>query len=306
MEIKGKRIIITGGAGFIGSNLAAVLAKDNEVVAIDNMHTGSEANLENSAGKGAVRLVKADSADIEKAGIKPDIIFHLGMPSSSPMYKEDNYLVSEVVRGAIGVYRFAMKSGARVVFASTSSVYNGNQTPYTESQQLKVTDFYTEARITVERLAELYHGLYGMDAIGLRLFSVYGPHEESKKGYANLVSQFIWSMKKGESPVVYGDGSQTRDFTYVDDIVDAFIKAAGTNGFDIFNAGTGKSFSLNELVSKLGTAMGVDTKPKYISADMSNYVMRTMADTGKAEKTLGFKAKNSLDDGIRKLVEYYG
>ncbi|VVB76867.1 GDP-L-fucose synthase [uncultured archaeon] len=166
----------------------------------------------------------------------------------------------------------------------------------------KVTEYYTEARYAVERLAELYNKLYGVNAICLRLFSVYGPHEEQKKQYANLVSQFMWSMKKGEAPLIFGDGKQTRDFTYVDDVVDAFVKATGIHGFDVFNVGTGKSYTLNELIDKLNAHMGKDIRPAYKPIDASNYVMHTLADTKKSTEKLGFTAKYALDDGIAKLV----
>ena len=305
MAIRNKTIIVTGGAGFIGSNIVERLAAENRVIVLDNMFTGSPANLRAAMKAGSVSLVRRDSSEIACIKARPDLIMHLGMYSSTPMYKEDNYRVAEVLRGAISVFRYAVRNRAPVVFASSSSVYNGNTPPYRESLPLKVTDFYTEARIGVERLAELYSGLYGLDATGLRLFSVYGRHEEAKKQYANLVSQFLWAVKQGKPPVIYGDGSQTRDFTFVDDVVEAFVRASSRKGFNLYNVGTGRSYDMKELIRKLERHTGRKIRPKFIKMPVNNYVMFTLADTAKARRELGFTAKYDLDMGIRNLVDYY-
>jgi UDP-glucose 4-epimerase len=157
----------------------------------------------------------------------------------------------------------------------------------------------------MERLAELYHKLHGIQIAGLRYFSVYGPHERAKKGYANLITQFLWAMKKGEKPVLFGDGTQTRDFTFVDDIVEANILAMGYSGFGVFNVGTGKNTTLNDIVQILNRKLGTSLEPVYEPNRIKNYVMHTQADTSKTAKELGFKAKVGLDEGIGKLIEYY-
>jgi UDP-glucose 4-epimerase len=144
----------------------------------------------------------------------------------------------------VAIMELARQKGSKkVVFASSSSVYNGVPTPHREDVVIPVKDYYTEARLAIERIAELY----GIDYAGLRFFSVYGPHEEAKGTYANMITQFLWEMKAGERPVIFGDGSQTRDFTFVRDIVDALLLTS-KKGIGIFNAGTGKSFSFNYVV----------------------------------------------------------
>ena len=306
MELKNKEIIVTGGAGFIGSNLVSALAKDNSVTVIDNMHTGTEANLAEDIKNNNVRLIKADSKDISKANVNPDYIFHLGMYSSTPMYKEDNHRVDEVVEGAVSVFKYSIEKNAKTVFISSSSLYNGLQMPYSEDLMPKVTDFYTEARYYVERMAELYTNLYNLDATGIRLFSVYGKREENKKQYANLVTQFIWALRDGQPAVIYGDGSQTRDFTNASDVVRAAILASSYKGYGIFNVGTGKSYSLNDTVKKINELSGKELKVQYIPNKINNYVAHTLADTRKSKEKLGFEAKINLNDGITELLNHYG
>ena len=305
MELKNKEIIVTGGAGFIGSNLVSVLAKDNSVTVIDNMHTGTEANLAEDIKENNVKLLKADAKEINKANADPDYIFHLGMYSSTPMYKENNNRVNEVVNGAINIFKYSIEKNAKTVFISSSSLYNGLQMPYSEDLLPKVTDFYTEARYYVERLAELYSKLHGLDATGIRLFSVYGKREENKKQYANLVTQFIWALKDNGPAVIYGDGSQTRDFTNVSDVVRAAILASSYKGYDIFNVGTGKSYSLNDTVAKINKLSGKELKVQHIPNKINNYVAHTLADTRKSKEKLGFEAKVNVDEGIKELLAHY-
>lgn len=307
MDLSGKTIIVTGGAGFIGSNLVERLVKNNNnVIVLDNFHTGSMDNLREVMKTGQVKVVRADAGEIDQIKEKPDLIYHIGTYSSTPMYKENHKLVGMVVNDAIGVYNYAVKNGnVPVVFGSSSSMYSGLKPPHNESMQIGVTDFYTEAKVAGERLGQMYNMHYGLDVTALRPFAVYGKHEESKKNYANMVTQFVWCVKKGEQPVIYGDGSQTRDFTYIDDVVDAFIKAADKKGFNAYNVGTGKNYTFNQVIEKLVQQTGKEIKPKYVPTPMKNYVYETLADPTKSEKELGFKARYSLDEGIKQLLDYY-
>jgi len=244
-KFEGKRImrvLVTGGAGFIGSHLSEELVKKGcEVVIIDNLHTGNEKNIEQIRDK--VEFIKADAGKARSAiKGKIDVIFHLGIYSSSPMYKENPLLVAKAIEDAINLLEFAKEQDAKFILASTSSIYNGLPLPWREDMKPRVSDYYTEARYCIERLLELYNKLYGLRGVVLRLFSVYGPREESKGRYANVISQFIWAMLKDEQPVIYGDGEQTRDFIYVSDVVRAFLLAMNyeRSEFEIFNVGTGK------------------------------------------------------------------
>ena len=303
---KSNMAIVTGAAGFIGSNLVSRLSGDSKILAIDNLHTGNVANLKDSISTGNVEFVEKDASEILTVGKEADTVYHLGFYSASPMYRDNPLRVSEIVKGIISVMEYARKNDSRVVFSSTSSIYNGIEPPHREDIIPGVTDFYTEARIASERISELYSGLYGLDVSAMRFFSVYGEHEEYKKTYANLVTQFYWDMRKGESPVIYGDGEQKRDFVYVGDVVNALVLAAEKNrGFNVYNVGYGKNYTLNEMVGKLNGLLGTSIKPNYIEMPVKNYVMETLADTTKAAEKIGFRAGVSLDQGLLKLKEYY-
>jgi UDP-glucose 4-epimerase len=291
--------LVTGGAGFIGSNLVEkLLMEGSQVVIVDNLLTGSRSNIP----KGKVYLSDLSIAEIcaDPSYQNFDGVFHLGQPSSTPMYRADRTLAGKAIYEFILLCEYAKKHNVKMVYASSSSVYNGCPVPWKEDMQIIPTDFYTEVRVAYERMAKVYHDQFGVKSIGLRLFSVYGPHEEAKKQYANLISQLMWAKAKNEVFEIYGNGEQRRDATYVTDIVRAFILAMKSPiECEVFNVGTGVSYSLNEIAEKIGT------KIKYVPVPFSNYVDATMADTTKAEKFLGFKARISLNDGLQQLNDYY-
>jgi UDP-glucose 4-epimerase len=267
------------------------------------MDTGSMLNLKNLDGNLAV--LEANCAEASRLDLRPKAIYHLGIPSSSPMYKSDPFLVGEAINGTIAIFELARKAQCRVVYASSSSLYSGLVPPHNEDMQIQVTDYYTEARLAVERIAELYQRLFGLPSVGMRFFSVYGPKEKSKKQYANMVSQFMWEMMAGKPPVIYGDGKQTRDFTYVSDVVKALRLAMNSDYHGILNVGTGAAYSFNDVIDLVNKEIKSDIKPKHIENPIKNYVRHTLADTSKMERSLGFKARYTLQEGIKELLKYY-
>ncbi len=296
--------VVTGGAGFIGSNLVAKLLREGiDVAVIDDFSTGSEEVARVLKERGATILRGPSSIISDLTPV--DVVFHLGIPSSSPMYRENPGLLSGVVRDSVAVMEYARKTGAKVVYASTSSIYNGNEPPFTEDMEVIPTDFYTEGRYWLERLARVYYDLYGVESVGLRLFSVYGPNERSKGRYANVASQMVWAALEGKPFVIYGDGSQTRDFIYVSDAVNAFILAYESSiKCGIYNVGTGKETSFNELASLI-KKLGLDLRVEYRENPIKNYVQRTLADTTKAERELGFRYSVELVEGLRRIMDAY-
>ncbi|WEU40537.1 MAG: NAD-dependent epimerase/dehydratase family protein [Candidatus Odinarchaeum yellowstonii] len=302
------RILVTGGAGFIGSNLVRRLRDFYENVdVLDNFTTGNLDNLKGLTSR--IKIINSSLKNIKGEDLAGyDYIFHLGMPSSSPMYKANPFLLSETVSEAVYMVEQLRSKDfkGKLILASSSSLYNGNSLPFTEDMNIKVTDYYTECRYYIERLLELYRQLYGLKYVVLRLFSVYGPREEYKGRYANMITQFLWSILKGETPTIYGDGEQTRDFIYVDDVIEAFILAAEKEvDGEIFNIGTGVQTSFKQVIEILNTQLKTTLNPRYISNPIKNYVQHTLADTRKASVKLGFKPKVDLKTGIRKICEYY-
>jgi UDP-glucose 4-epimerase len=297
------RILVTGGAGFIGSNLVEdLLAEGMDVIVLDSMDTGSMQNL--SGLEGRLDVIESSCSEIPSLDLKPDAIFHLGIPSSSPMYKRDPSLVGSAINESIAVFELARSSGARVVYASSSSLYNGLKPPHNEEMPIQVADYYAEARLSIERMAKLYHSLYGLSSAGMRFFSVYGPRERAKKQYANMVSQFLWQLLEGKQPTIYGDGSQTRDFVYVKDVISALRLAMDSDLQGVVNVGTGNAYSFNDLLDMLQERLGISVAPKYVENPIKNYVMHTQADTSRAESLLKFKARYSLKEGIDLLAEH--
>lgn len=283
------KYIVTGGCGFIGSNLVKRLSRDgNEVAIIDNLSTGSLSNLNEK-----FPIFKSVS-DIRKIR-DPDGIFHLGIPSSTPLYRNDRSLVGKAISEFIEVMEYSRENKAKVVYASSSSLYNGNKTPYREDMPVFPTDFYTEARYCMERLARVYWDFYRVRSIGLRLFSVYGENEKSKGGFANLVSQIIWARESGKVFEVYNKGETLRDFIHVSDVVEAFIKAMNSGlDFEIINIGTGKAYTINQIIEAVGLK-----NFRYVETPLKNYVEKTLADTRKAERLLGFQPKVDVMDYLK-------
>lgn len=320
------RILVTGGAGFIGSNLVKELVKEQEhsIIILDNFHTGSLDNLKdvinsNMLSKDDVKIIRISCNLLSKLDLPDiDIIFHFGIPSSTPMYKENPLLIGYAINGAINIFEFAkLHKIERVIYASSSSLYSGINPPVTghrEDMNIRVTDYYTEARLCIERIAKLYNILHGIKSVGLRFFSVYGPGEKSKGKYANMVSQFLWDMKEGRSPVIYGDGNQTRDFTYVKDVVDAcllFMNSVSQSNskmlsieHNIYNVGTGVSYSFNDVIMLLNDALHTDIKPTYVDIPIKNYVYHTLADITEI-KRIGYRPKYTLEQGIDELITYF-
>lgn len=298
------KILVTGGAGFIGSNLVHDLVdEDHEVIVVDNLSTGSLDNISDIIDK--IKFIKTSCAEVSKIedlkGL--DGIYHYGIPSTTQLYRDDRSLVGQAVNEFIEILELGKREDCKVVYASSSSVYNGNIPPFHEEMTVHIKDFYTEARYLMERVAKLYNDFYGVRSVGFRFFSVYGHREEAKKNFANLVSQFMWDMKKEKPPLIYGDGTQTRDFTYVDDINCGFKLGMKKNiDCDVFNLGTGRCYSLNELVNILNEVLDTDIKPVYKENPIQNYVQETLADASKAREHFGFEPRVHLKEGIEKII----
>ncbi len=302
-----KRILVTGGAGFIGSNFCNAHCDAYDVVALDNLFLGDSAHL-----RPEVTFVEGDAADratLDALGTF-ECIVHFAGTSSAPMFIEDvvnGYRNS--IQSFLEVLEFARRTGvSRVLFASTSSLYGNTSPPLVETQPPLPTNHYSVTKIAMEHIAECYQRTNpSMDIVGFRFMSIYGPHEEHKGIYANLVSQFLWGMMRGEQPIVYGDGTQNRDFTNVMDVVQAITRAMEHTkplGFQIFNIGTGRATNLIEIIGFINKALGTSTEPNHIENPVKElYVRSQLADIGKIQRMLGYEPSVSLEEGIKALAD---
>ncbi|MGH9876462.1 MAG: NAD-dependent epimerase/dehydratase family protein [Nitrososphaerales archaeon] len=301
------KILVTGGAGFIGSNLAEKLAENHEVIVLDDLYLGRKENLD-STGIEFVEGSIMNEGLVGKACKGCDYVFHNAAMSSSPMFKELPEHGMEVnVLGFMNVMKAAKENGVKkVIYASTSSLYSGNPLPYSETQPITAKTFYEASFRTREIVAQTYYFEKDISSIGLRYFSVYGPKELHKGRYANNISQFLWDLMQGKPAVIYGDGTQSRDFTFVTDVVSANVLAMTSKiDFGIFNVGTGIGTSFNDLVALINKLLGTSIEPVHADNPIKNYVHDTIADLSLVSKSLGYKPQWALEKGIKFLIDYY-
>ena len=300
-------MLVTGGAGFIGSNIANTLKKeltDSEVLVLDDLSIGTSSNL----SKG-VKFIQGSVMDYElvrRLSFGCDYIFHDAAKSSSPMFRDDPRIGVEVnTIGFMNVMEAAKRNNVKkVIYASSSSIYNGLSMPFKENQVIAPKTFYESSFYCREILAKSYYLENGIPSIGLRYFSVYGPNERHKGKYANNISQFLWDMAKGNSPLIYGNGNQTRDFTMVHDVVQANLLAMRADKeFGIFNVGTGIQTSFNQVIEIIDKKLGSEIRPTYIHNPIKNYVQDTLADISNTKSELGYKPHWTVESGIEFLVQ---
>ncbi len=289
------KALIVGGAGFIGSNLAH---RFDDATVVDCLLTGHKDNVP----AGATYLEGDACTRLDDLPDDFDAIFHFGGASSAPLFDERPQFAAEAVTLFQAVLEKARACDAPVAFASTSSMYSGCPKPYREDMHVTPTTLYEFSKYSMEKLAIAYAARYGVDITAFRFFSVYGPREQGKGRFANIVSQFYWCLKAGIPPLVFGDGSQTRDFTHVDNLLDAIQLAyPQTEGFEVYNIGTGVEHTFNQVLEKLGDLTGIDLPARYIDNPVPNYVQETQADWSKLG-ALGWEPTINLDEGLARLV----
>jgi UDP-glucose 4-epimerase len=213
-------------------------------------------------------------------------------------------------RGFLNVLHYSSKNGVeRVVYAMSSSMYGNAPVPWKE-EDLSIEacpNAYAYSLLARSFFGRFYSEHQSIKTLGLIYFSVYGPYEKAKGPYANIISQFLWAMAKGESPVLYGDGLQSRDFVHVDDVVEAnFLAMQTAASGKLINIGSGKETSMKRIVELLNQYLGTSLKPNYAPNPIIGYCYRTLADTRQAHSLLSFLSRLSLEDGLRSLVRFYG
>ncbi len=302
--------LVTGGAGFIGSHLVDALLRDGwSVRVLDDLSTGWLPNLAQAAA--SVDLLRGDvrvTATARSAMANVDVIFHQAAVSSAPLSFADPVTSLEVnVLGTLRVLEAARDAGVRcVVIASSSSVYGAQQAaPLREAMRPRPISPYGASKLACEALAETFSQAYGMRVVCLRYFNVYGPRQRIDGSSTALVPSAVRRLLQGERPVVFGDGAQTRDFTFVGDVVTANLLAAeASSGFGVYNVGSGAARSVSEVVALIAAAMGRCLEP--ISAPgRSGEVRHTLADLGLSRSALGYEPTAQLEDSLAACVAAY-
>ena len=310
-----EKMAVTGGAGFIGSNLAEhLLSMGFSVTVIDNLSTGREQNLSGwseKAGK-LFQFLRADINDtdrLQQAFTGVSYVFHLAAIPSVARSIEDPALTQLAnINGTLSVLTAAREAGVkRVIAASSSSIYGDEPNlPKKEERVGRCLSPYALSKFVTEEYCRLFWELYRFEAVALRYFNVFGPRQDPNSHYAAVIPRFSTRMLAGLPPIVYGDGEQTRDFTFVSNVVDANWKAATSPNVagQAFNIGCGLRTSLNQLIGILNKILGTQIKPIYESARQGD-VRDSLADIGKARTMLGYFPVVSLEAGLERVVNWH-
>ncbi|MFN2628774.1 MAG: NAD-dependent epimerase/dehydratase family protein [Gaiellaceae bacterium] len=305
-----RKVLVTGGGGFIGSNLVRrLLERGDDVRVLDNFSTGNRRNLE--ASWDSVELVEGELRSYERvhnATRGVEVVFHQGALPSVPRSVHDPLTTSAVnVEGTLNVLLAARDEGVRrVVSASSSSVYgNGGLLPRGETQHPDPISPYAVSKLAAERYCVSFSRVYELEAVALRYFNVFGPNQDPTSQYAAVVPRFIAAVREGRPVPIHGDGNQSRDFTYVANVVDANLLAAAAEGVSgvVLNIATGRSFTVNELADAIGQVLGLPVEKEYEPSRAAD-VRDSWADVAEARRLLGYEPAVSLEEGLRLTVEH--
>lgn len=303
--------LITGGAGFIGSNLVKRLVKEGgKVIVLDNFATGCKDNLDDVLDK--IVILEGDVRDIDlitSLAKKVDYIFHMAAMTSVINSIDDPIKYNDInISGSLNVFWAGVKNQIKkLIFASSSAVYGNEPTlPKREDMKLSPQSPYALSKYVGELYLKLFWESYKFPSVSLRFFNVYGPNQSLNSLYAAVIPKFITSLLKGEPPIIYGDGEQTRDFIFVEDVVSAMISCINRNEANgkVYNIGSGVQISINNLYKIISSMLGVDIKPLYMPSRKGE-VRFSYADITLAKKELRWSPRFSLEEGLKKTIEYY-
>lgn len=301
--------LVTGGAGFIGSNIVARLVRDGEDVRVlDNFSSGHLRNLDDVRGQ--VDIITGDirdAATVRKAmtGVRT-VLHHAAQPSVplSVTDPETTYAIN--VGGTMTLLEEARRAEVeRLVLASTSAVYGDDPTsPKSETLIPKPISPYASSKLAGEQLCSVYQTCYELDCVALRYFNVYGPGQDPNSAYAAVIPKVVDLLRRGERPIIFGDGEQTRDFVYIGDVVEANLLAARlqTSAGSVFNIASGRPSSLNQVVLALSNLVGATAEPDYRD-ERPGDIKHSLADVSRATRELGFTAQTSLEAGLAATIE---
>ena len=311
MASGGTTVLVTGGGGFIGSNLVERLVREGyNVRVLDNFATGARENL---AGlEGEMRLVEGDVRSFERvhdAVRGCELVFHQAALPSVPRSIQDPMTTNEVsVTGTLNVLLAARDEGVRrVVFASSSSIYGANpDLPKHESMPAAPISPYAVSKLAAENYCRSFSAVYGLETVALRYFNVFGPRQDPLSPYSAVIPRFVLAFLDGRAPTVYGDGEQSRDFTYVDNAIEANLLAAEAEGVAgrVFNVACGERISLNDLLAELRSLTGQEIEALHEDGRPGD-VPHSMADISSARSELGYEPAVTVGDGLGPTLAWY-
>lgn len=304
------KYVVTGGAGFIGSSVVRMLLNHGRVAVIDNLLTGHESNLDDVRTR--VELHKIDIRD--GAALEPvmrgaDAVFHLAAIPSVPRSIDDPVPSHEVnIDGTFNVFRAASEAKVRrVVYAASSSAYGDTEVlPKTEAMRPMPKSPYALQKLVGEYYASVFHSCFELETVSLRFFNVYGPRQDPSSAYSGVLSLFMKHLLARTTPTIFGDGEQSRDFTYVEDVAELCWKAsqAPNAAGQMYNAGNGGCYTLNRIWALLQEMEGVTLEAKY-GPPRAGDVRASMADTEAAKRELGHAPRFTIEEGLRRTLEWY-
>ena len=306
-----KLYLVTGGAGFIGSHIAEALVKRGDRVRVlDNFMTGKRENLVHLTGK--IEFIEADIRDytaIRQAAENVNVIFHEAAIPSVPRSVADPQLSHDVnVNGTFNVLMAARDVGVkRLVFAASSSAYGDTEVlPKTETMMPNPLSPYAAAKLVGELYCQTFTRVYGLETVGLRYFNVFGPRQDPTSPYSGVISKFVTALLENQTPTIFGDGEQSRDFTYIANVVDANLRAAEAPEAvgQVMNLGIGERITLNQLLDELQKIIGTNLKPEYKEIRAGD-VRHSLADITRAENLLGYRPLVGLAEGLKYTVDWY-
>ena len=309
-----QRVLITGGAGLVGSHIADLLARENvsEIVVLDNFVRGRRENLAWAMANGNVRIVEGDIRDtklLREVMTGVDLLFHQAAIRITQCAEEPRLALEVLADGTFNVLEAAVAAKVnKVVAASSASVYGlAEEFPTTEKHHpYNNSTLYGAAKVFNEGLLRSFNDMYGLNYVGLRYFNVYGPRMDIYGAYTEVLIRWMERIAAGQPPLILGDGNQTMDFVYIEDIARANLLAAKSEIADeVFNVASGVETSLNDLAASLLRVMGSSLKPEYGPARKVNAVPRRLAETQNAKQKIGFEATIGLEEGLRRLVAWW-
>jgi UDP-N-acetylglucosamine 4-epimerase len=303
--------LVTGGAGFIGSNIVDELLRRGETVRVlDNFATGREENLKDARDR--ILLIRGDvrdSAAVDRAVAGCDFVLHQAALASVPRSIADPVANNEVnAQGTLNVLVAAQKHGVRrVVYASSSSIYgDSEELPKVESMIPNPKSPYAVAKLAAEYYCRVFADLHGMTTVALRYFNVFGPRQDPNSQYSAVIPIFVKALVEGRAPTIHGDGEQSRDFTYIANVVAANLLAcqANVSGGKVYNIACGGRFTLNELYAALAARVGSGVEPVYGPARAGD-VKHSMAAIDRIQRELGYEVSVSFEEGVERTVRWY-